>query len=163
DRNLIAIVHNSPGKSVYRNSAERVECKYAAHFHSVAGGWVVPADGPGGRGRGPAGADAGGGCVGRGDPGGAGTGGGRRSGRDGGPTTLPAMEITLKQSTANPLWQKKRQQIHNAVTSRLDQARQRLSETPAASSATAPPPPVSSPSWDDPRWQPYFYGPNDAL
>jgi hypothetical protein len=84
--------------------------------------------------------------------------------RDGGPTTLPSVQTLVKQPTTvkSPLWQKKRQQVHNAVTARLDAARQQSAEQSSAAPAGSTPPTYSR-SWDDPRWQPYFYGPTDSL
>jgi hypothetical protein len=85
-----------------------------------------------------------------------------------GATTLPAIETLLSRSK-DPRWRQKRQQIHNAVTARIQQAAARRAAAEAAADATAPASPQPSATagystlYDDPRWRPYYYGPGDAL
>jgi hypothetical protein len=80
------------------------------------------------------------------------------------PTTQPSIETLLSESS-DPKWTEKRRQIHNAVAVRNAAARQRMGGRIADNVVQPQPSGAAIPSipMDDPRWRPYFYGPNDAL
>jgi hypothetical protein len=86
--------------------------------------------------------------------------------RSAGPTTRPVTLDSLLSGPKDSHWRDKRQHIRNAVTARVQAARQRSQIVPAmpawpGGQAALPPPP--SYTWDDPRFHPYYYGPTDAL
>ena len=80
------------------------------------------------------------------------------------PTTRPTLDSLLA-GPKDSHWREKREHIRNAVTWRVQAARQRARAGPPAGAgqpSTASPAPPSY-TWDDPRFHPYYYGPTDGL
>ena len=89
----------------------------------------------------------------------------------GAPTTQPAVEspqqlardaiAALNRPQRSPRWAEARQKMRNALAAaRAQQLRNRLPQPSSPPTAYAPP--ASGVVIDDPRWQPYYYGPGDA-
>jgi hypothetical protein len=92
--------------------------------------------------------------------------------RKGDATTRPTIEspaelarqaiAALRRPQRSPEWAAARQKMRNAIAASRAQQLRNTIIAPVASSSPYPPP-VNGVVVDDPRWQPYYYGPGDGF